>query len=243
MAWALLAVGLFASMLSLPAVLDRAGAYEPPGPETAQRGDALYARYCLECHGLDATGTPRGPSLRESGTGGVDFYLRTGRMPIENPDDEPRRSEPIFTEEQIARLVEYLAEMTEGPDIPRPDLEDTDIAQGAELYRLHCAACHNWAGQGGALVHHETAPSLGEASALEVAEAVRVGPGTMPRFAEDTIPDEDLDELVAYVLFLHDPPDYGGNPLGHWGPAVEGAAAAVALAGLVAAAWWTGARR
>lgn len=218
-------------------------AYDPPGPEQAQRGGDLYARYCLECHGRGGRGTPRGPSLQGMGTAAVDFALRSGRMPIAQPDDEPRSGEPVFTEEQIRRLVDYLAEVAGEPAIPQLDLDDRNLARGGELYRLHCAACHNWGGQGGALVHHEIAPDLIERSPIEVAEAVRIGPGAMPRFGPDTIGDDELDDLVAYVAFLDELPDAGGFPLGHWGPALEGLAGAFGVAILLGIAWWAGAHR
>src|SRR5437016_3133621 len=87
-------------------------------------------------------------------------------------------------------------------------------------YLADCAACHAWAGDGGALLHRE-APSLHRAGATQIAEAVRVGPGLMPAFGAAAISDRQLDSVVAYVRYLDHPKDRGGNPLWHLGPVAE----------------------
>ena len=38
-----------------------------------------------------------------------------------------------------------------GPTLPSGDLRDGDLAEGGELFRLNCASCHNFVGEGGAL--------------------------------------------------------------------------------------------
>jgi ubiquinol-cytochrome c reductase cytochrome c subunit len=72
------------------------------------------------------------------------------------------------------------------------------------------------------------APSVRESTTVEIAEAVRVGgaglvTGDMPRFDEATLPDDDLDSLVRYIVeVLQRPPDVGGVGLNHLGPVAEG---------------------
>ena len=51
------------------------------------------------------------------------------------------------------------------------------------------AATAQLAGAGGALSYGDAAPSLHQASALEVGAAVRSGPGQMPRFGQSTLTD------------------------------------------------------
>lgn len=206
-----------------------------PGPE-------VYRAYCATCHGPEGDGTHRGPSLVGVGAASADFYLRTGRMPIDDPLEEAKRGDPAFDEEQIRELVDYVASLGEGPAVPDVDLSDPDLSAGNELYRLNCASCHNWDGRGGALIHRENAPPLEPASPTEVAEAVRIGPGTMPPFPADVLDDEQLDEVVAYVEYLAEPRDRGGYGLAHWGPATEALASFVALGLLLTLTGWLGER-
>jgi ubiquinol-cytochrome c reductase cytochrome c subunit len=58
---------------------------------------------------------------------------------------------------------------------------------------------------------------------VQVAEAVRTGPGEMPAFGEAALSSHDLDSLTAYVRYLDKPKDRGGQPLWHVGPVAEGA--------------------
>ena len=62
---------------------------------------------------------------------------------------------------------------------------------------------------------------------FQVGEAVRAGPGVMPRFGRDVLSDQDVDDIARYVNTLaadlvtprEDP---GGLSLGHVGPVAEG---------------------
>ena len=48
-----------------------------------------------------------------------------------------------------------------GPTLPSGDLRDGDLAEGGELFRLNCASCHNFVGEGGALSSGKAAPEPG----------------------------------------------------------------------------------
>jgi ubiquinol-cytochrome c reductase cytochrome c subunit len=61
-----------------------------------------------------------------------------------------------------------------------------------------------------------------QATTTQVAEAVRVGPGTMPRFGEASLDQSQLNSLVRYVVYLRKPIDRGGSGLDHVGPLIEG---------------------
>ena len=65
-------------------------------------------------------------------------------------------------------------------------------------------------------------PPLKQASATQIAEAVRVGPYLMPRFPKTQISDRQLDSIVAYVEWAKHPDDRGGWGIGHIGPVPEG---------------------
>ena len=66
-------------------------------------------------------------------------------------------------------------------------------------------------------------PGFERSGALDIAEAVRTGPGNMPVFGPNVINDEELNAVVRYSLYLKNPRDAGGAPIGHVGPVSEGA--------------------
>lgn len=172
------------------------------------RGRELYGRDCASCHGIDAGGTDRGTSLDGFGAAGIDYVLTTGRMPIATPDDPIERGRSHYDDADVAALVAYTATLITGPAVPEVDPDAGDLAGGGVLYRLHCVQCHSATGIGGALARGELAPPLWSATPTQVAEAVVVGPGTMPSF-DVSFDDGDLDDLVAYVAYLQDPPRQG----------------------------------
>ncbi len=220
-------------------------------PQAAGVGH-IWLRDCAQCHGADGHGTEYGPDLRGAGAALVDFELSTGRMPVPyasgqakpSRDEQQPRRHPQYDQPTIRALVDYVTALTggSGPSVPAIHDEAGDLAEGGTLYRLQCAACHAWSGNGGALLHRE-APSTHPASALQVAEAVRGGPGNMPRFGTAALTDHQLDSLVRYVRYLDRPDDRGGSPLWHLGPFAEGAVAIVVGLGLlVLAVRWIGTR-
>lgn len=219
------------------------GEAEPARGQAAASGEQLYQQQCVQCHGSSGEGTQRGPALTEVGAASADFYLRSGRMPIDDPGQEVARGEPHFNDAQIRALVDYVDSLGEGPAVPDLELGDVDQSRGGELYRLNCASCHNWDGKGGALVGRQNAPDLHAIPSTQIAEAVRIGPGSMPRFGTDVLTDEDLADVVAYVQYLDEPEDEGGYGLAHWGPATEAVAAFLSVGALLVITGWLGERR
>lgn len=218
-----------------------------PGREPFERGRELYLTGCASCHDADGTGArddhgdPRGPSLLKSGEASAYYYLSTGRMPLADSEEQPRRKRPAYRADDIDALVEYVASLGAGPPLPDVELEDADLAEGGELFRANCAACHSAAGAGGALSYGRAAPNLHEVEPLQVAAAVRAGPGQMPVFGSQTLDNEQVDSIVKYVEFLKTPDDRGGVPLGRIGPIPEGLVAwMVGTGALVLAVMWIG---
>ena len=223
----------------------------PPGTPLVELGYQLYAGNCSSCHGSKGEGVPRlgavegagnvpgaGPSLKDAGALSADFYLRTGYMPLDDPRHQPRRSRVLFSNHEIEAMVAYVASIGNGPAIPKPHPERGSLAQGLHLFTSHCAGCHQVAGRGG-YVTGAVAPPLSDATAVQVAEAVRVGPYLMPSFSPKAITDRQLDSIVAYVEYTKHPDDRGGWSIGRLGPVPEGVvtwwiAIAVLVAGCIA---------
>lgn len=221
-----------------------------PAPSAAQsplesEGRALYEANCSTCHALDASGTTNGPSLLGSGPAAVDFMLRTGRMPLANPADQPERGDPRFTPAQIDALIAYISSIAPGGEpIPSVDVAAGALALGAQVFLNNCAGCHGAGASGDSVGGGQIAPSLYPADPTEIAEAVRIGPGVMPNFGSETIDQAELDSLAAYLLWLRDNGDEGGLQLGRAGAVAEGLVAVViGLGTLILVLRLTGAKR
>jgi ubiquinol-cytochrome c reductase cytochrome c subunit len=175
------------------------------------------------------------PSLHGVGARAADFYLRTGYMPLQHVGLQPRRSRVLFTEAQIAALTAYVASLGGGPPVPQPHPERGNLSQGEALFADHCAGCHQIVAEGG-YVTGAIPPPLEDATATQIAEAVRIGPYVMPKFSRKAISPHELDSIIAYVDYAKHPDDSGGWAIGHIGPVPEGLVtwfiAAVALIGI-----------
>jgi ubiquinol-cytochrome c reductase cytochrome c subunit len=212
-------------------------------PAAAQEpvdGRSLYLQQCASCHSADGSGVEdRGPPLLTEGRASTDFVLRTGRMPLSDPDHQPDRKPVRLTEEQIVALVDYVGEIGNGPDIPPVDAERGSTAAGGRLFRLNCAACHVASGAGASIGEGGIAPSLMESTPTQVAQAMIVGPGAMPVFGSMT--EQDQNDIAAYVRQLQDEDATGWQSLGGVGPVAEGLAAwTLGLLAVVALARWIG---
>ena len=226
------------------------GAQQQDSPgDLVDEGRQLYATGCVSCHGDDGggvevvDGSAGGPSLQDAGEAGAYYYLSTGRMPLNSPDEQPTRKEPAYTPHQIDALVAYVASLGDGPSLPDVDLSGADLADGGLVYRANCQACHSASGSGGALSYGRAAPRLADATPSQVGAAVRTGPGQMPVFGRDIITAADLNDLALYVRYLDHPEDPGGLPIGRTGPIPEGFVAwLVGIGALLALVFWIGTR-
>ena len=192
----------------------RRGAGDEPGPDAGRRGEGVPRLPAVD--GADAA--------RPGGRTGDDPGNPLQPLPnraLADPAEPSKRHRPAYPAETVAALVDYTDRLTGGggPDIPH--LEEGDMAEGGNLFRLQCAACHAWAGDGGALLHVD-APSLRASTPTQVAEAIRLGPGQMPAFGVAALTDEQVSSVVAYIRHLNQARDVGGRPLWHLGPVAEG---------------------
>ena len=233
-----LLLGAIALALPSPALADppRGGIVHvsvPPGTSLREYGYQLFGGNCVTCHGSGGRGiyssqhpgsggqTELGPKLKGVGAIAPDFYLRTGYMPVASARVQPRRSRVLFSEREIRALVAYVASLGPGPAIPHPQPERGTVAKGLTLFTRHCAGCHQINAEGG-YVTGAVAPPLENATAVEIAEAIRLGPYLMPRFSRKQLGDRDVDSIIRYVQRTKHPEDRGGWAIGHIGPVPEG---------------------
>jgi ubiquinol-cytochrome c reductase cytochrome c subunit len=207
-------------------------------------GRQLFVQTCSACHGVDAEGTARAPTPTGLGPATVDFWVRTGRMPLAKPTEQALRKPPLLSATQAREIAEYVASLAPGGvPIPKPDPAGANLQQGGELFRLNCATCHSFVGVGGALSYGAYAPSLKPDTPIDIAEAIRTGPGNMPRFSTAQMSDKDMNDIIRYVRYITRPDDRGGLSLGHVGPTTEGFVGIVFGVGLMmVAAFWIGDR-
>ena len=136
---------------------------------------------------------------------------------LARPDRPVQRGRPIFDDAEIKALVDYAASFGQGPAIPeRPGLERVRSRRrdGPPTPRLARRAME----RAPAATRSVAARSLRRCSTpppTQVGEAIRTGPGAMPAFDEHQIPDDQFENIAAYLAFLRDEAAPGG-PAGRW---------------------------
>jgi len=251
---ALVALGILAFMLLLTSGAPAHGQQNlvSSNPADIAAGENLFNAHCESCHGYQGQGGQAGaPALVSVGAAAADFYLTTGRMPLNNPANQAIRHHPYFSDQEIRQLDSYIAALpaitgsgVEGPTIPTvnplcttatPDPSEpgcVTLAEGQRLFAIDCAQCHQAAGAGGMLSKGNVVPSLHNANITQVAEAMRVGPKPMPVFGPIVMTQHDMSAVAQYVQYLHKPANPGGLPISHFGPVAEGFAA-ILVGGIV----------
>lgn len=215
----------------------------PSSPALISEGRSLYDNGCASCHGEALRGVAdNAPSLIGVGAGPVDFYLSTGRMPLQSPRIEPTRGKPLYTRQQIDALIAFIVHTGGGPRAPAADPGAGTLAEGFHVFTANCAGCHQIVGRGG-LTLGAFVPNLQRATPRQVAEAVRMGPYLMPHFDAKQIDQHQLDSLTRYVLWTRRPDNAGGWGIENIGPIPEGMVAwFIALLSLVIVARLIGER-
>ena len=229
-----------------------------PSPQTAQatdqsaaqliaKGQQLFQNTCITCHGANLEGVQdRGPSLIGVGSAAVYFQVSTGRMPLDAQSAQAEQKPVRFTPQEIDALGAYIQAHGGGPQAPaaNANLADGNPAQGGQLFRLNCASCHNFTGQGGALSSGKSAPSLQDASPRVIYTAMLSGPQNMPKFSDRQLTPQEKQDIIAYVSSVQNGQnDPGGYGLGGLGPISEGFIAwAVGIAALIGVTLWIGAK-
>jgi ubiquinol-cytochrome c reductase cytochrome c subunit len=218
-------------------------------PADISAGQVLFEEHCQACHGYEGQGgvVNGAPALVNVGAAAADFYISTGRMPLNAPNDEALRHHPdLFTAAQTSQLVAYIADLPtitgqggSGPTIPTvlplcqnettpttAPLTSTDnpncvtLSEGQQLYALNCAECHQAAGSGDMLSKANVIPPLRNANLTQLVEAPLIGPRPMPVFSE--LSNAQLSAIAQYAHYLRNPDDPGGFGISHFGPVAEG---------------------
>jgi ubiquinol-cytochrome c reductase cytochrome c subunit len=213
--------------------------------EQIAHGKQLYQTACITCHGANLQGVlDRGPSLVGVGEAATYFQVSTGRMPAAENGAQIQRKQPIFNAEETDALAAYIQANGGGPVIPDGDLRNNaEISRGGELFRLNCASCHNFTGQGGALSQGKYAPNLDPATDSQIYAAMLSGPQNMPKFGDGQLTSDEKRAIITYIQNNKATIDPGGYAAGGFGPAPEGLIAfLVGMGAIVAATLWRGSR-
>jgi ubiquinol-cytochrome c reductase cytochrome c subunit len=210
-----------------PRAAEAAAAANTPASDSVdvRKGRQLYETSCITCHGQNLQGVQnRGPSLIGVGSASVYFQVSTGRMPAARQEAQIVRKKPKFDEAQTLQIAAYVQSVGGGPEIPTGDLRgnDSNLAEGGELFRLNCASCHNFAGRGGALSAGKFAPPLDEANDTTIWTAMLSGPQNMPVFSDNELTTAQKQAITNYVQTLNAERDPGGSSIGRLGPVPEG---------------------
>jgi len=212
-------------------------------------GEALFESSCSSCHGTEAEGSALAPDLQGLGPATVDFWVSTGRMPLADAAAQATIKPPRFNTAQTLDIAGFVASLAPTSPaypngIPYVNTKSANLSLGNRLFVLNCAACHTITGAGDALANGAYAPSLHAATATQVAEAIRTGPGNMPVFGPGEFSNAQVADIVAYVTGpIQHPTNRGGFGLGGIGPVAEGFVALLfGVGGLMLVAFWLGER-
>jgi ubiquinol-cytochrome c reductase cytochrome c subunit len=236
--------GLYAAF----APADKAQADATSQSLAIEEGKKLYSVGCASCHGTGGQGTTDGPSLVGVGTAAVDFQVGTGRMPAQQPGAQIPKKPKIYSQAETDQLAAYIGSLGPGPIKPTKDQyspEGADVAKGGDLFRTNCAQCHNFTGKGGALTGGKYAPELDGVSPKHIYEAMQTGPQNMPSFPDTTMPEQNKQDIIAYLgtVASGESESPGGLELGGLGPVAEGLFGWIfGLGALIAVAIWVAAR-
>jgi ubiquinol-cytochrome c reductase cytochrome c subunit len=224
---------------------DTAITYTAPPESYITAGHKLFEQNCSSCHETTAQGSAAAPNLRGVGPATVNFWVTTGRMPAATTHQiQAQEKPPRLTDRQANEIAAWINSLSPAaPYIPTVHLKGANLTKGQSLFALNCAACHTITGAGDALAYGTQAPTLHNPTPRQVAEAIRTGPGNMPRFTGN-MSDAEVRDIVAYVTEkIEHPTNNGGFGLGGVGPVAEGFIALLfGVGGLMLVCFWIGDR-
>ncbi|MHB8220037.1 MAG: cytochrome bc1 complex diheme cytochrome c subunit [Acidimicrobiales bacterium] len=208
-------------------------------------GESLFEENCSSCHLADGQGGPAAPSLIGVGPATVTLWVSTGLMPAATPLTTQAQPKPTkITAHQAQEIAAFITSLAPAaPFVPSVNVKAANLAEGASLFALNCAACHTITGAGDELAFGTNALSLHSQTSTQVAEAIRTGPANMPVFSGN-LSDAQVRDIVAYVTeHIKHPTNPGGAGLGGVGPVAEGFVALLfGVGGFMLVCYWIGDR-
>jgi cytochrome c oxidase cbb3-type subunit 3 len=176
-----------------------------PLTSAERRGQQLYMRMCVVCHGREGQGyaADQAPALAHSFlASATDEYIRKaiadGRRGTTMSAWSIFRSGPL-REVDIAAIVAFIRSWQHEPTAALDERTTTgDAEHGAEVFERECARCHGARGLGGPYVHVGGPELVTSASNGFLRRAIVVGrPGTaMPGFGR-SLGEADIEDVVA----------------------------------------------
>jgi PQQ-dependent dehydrogenase (methanol/ethanol family) len=136
-------------------------------PEAVAAGKRLYAQTCQACHGGDAAGSERGPSLA---AGNFKHGGKDGEIFLNIRGGIPNTQMPPFsrlTSEQAWSLVSYIRSLSTAAPSTTAAIAG-DLTDGRKVFDSNCSKCHEVNGRGGVL-----GPDLSAVGATQTAELLR----------------------------------------------------------------------
>jgi ubiquinol-cytochrome c reductase cytochrome c subunit len=204
-------------------------AIAPAGVRAQPNGAALYATHCSSCHAARGQGTNVAPPIAGLSAAYVHFMMDTGRMPAPALGSNEIPHAPLFTYAQMDAITRYVMGFSPHPvSTSLPLVTSGNVDRGRKLFADNCAQCHGAVGDGASVGADNVAPDLATATVFQIGEAIRAGPGVMPRFGDGVLSDQDVDDIAYYVNYVEthadqsNGPNAGGVPLAHVGPVAEG---------------------
>lgn len=168
-------------------------------PAVRKMGMRLFANNCAQCHGADAKGRYGFPNLSD------DDWIYGGDPAVIKATIENGRQAAmpawgsIIGDKGVADVTQYVLGLN------GRDTDEAQAAAGKTVFETYCAACHGADGHGNPALG---APNLTNGvwlyggSAEQIAQSVRAGRnGAMPAF-KDTLSEDKIHLLSAYVYSL-----------------------------------------
>lgn len=168
-------------------------------PAVRKMGMRLFANNCAQCHGADAKGRYGFPNLTDD-----DWIYAGDPAAIKTTLENGRRAAMpawgnIIGDKGVNDVTQYVLGLN------GRETNAAEAAAGAAVYKTYCAACHGAEGGGNPALG---APNLSNGiwlyggSAQQIAQSVRSGRnGVMPAF-KDTLTEDKIHILTAYVYGL-----------------------------------------
>jgi mono/diheme cytochrome c family protein len=161
-----------------------------------ETGQQLFEIWCAVCHGMSGEGGAIAPSLNDIPHLPADFLvsrIRSGQNAM------PPFAETDLSNGQLALVIEYAQANIIGSGLPA--FSTAVLAQGRELYILHCAECHGETGEG----VPNSGPRLNTLPPMRASEIInftRVGSLLTPAIPSGVVSDQELRLIVAYLHSL-----------------------------------------